>query len=667
MPHSTPQHVDRQLAVLSGQIHVLQRRESELRALLDGLALEKHALETERNHLETGTIPFHWLPPELLIYIFVLSTYVGTLDPAQTRIDTAPFSISHVCRRWRDIALATPVLWRRVVLTFVDVAFHRPVSPATQSFLERSKGIPAEIFYDASLPSNEKGSFTILGSLPSQHDLEPDPSRPSFVLEISPPLALRSLYIHGNYGIISNALSYLHKDAPGFASLDSLELALTCATPVKLYDSLRLSDPERVNCNPWRTHRFPTLHTLTLRDIPLACVALGQLPALRELTLTLDTPLPVRLEFLRLPYLARLLACAPHVERLALLRTGPVFSIPLETTDRHSSSWADDPNWRADGSRALPPVPLENLRELVWSDVHPRTLHLFLMHFPAARLEVLDVAFANAGKCKKLAAWLHPAFSDPTDSMSGQPVLELAKLTALHVDCSSGDEPRGPFLRLFLPALETLSLSNRNMCVRWAGPHAAEDDAHKLPQLPRLESIFRDPRMPRLTHLSLSGFAIPSDQVVSMLGYMPSLQRLECNFIPSVTVIIDTLATARLAGLRMCCPRLRHIQLCYCDGVEPVILSRLVKLRNAEEDDHDGGASRDHHDVPAPKRRPMKRLPTKATAAAAPPASEEEKSVAKVEQVSLEGCLPITREEALSLGQWGVEVDWAPQPSANGD
>ena len=664
MPRSTPQHVDRQLAVLSGQINILQRRESELRALLDGLALEKHALETERNQLETGTIPFHWLPPELLIYIFVLSTYVGALDPTQTRIDTTPFSISHVCRRWRDIALATPVLWRRVVLTFLDVAFRRPVSPATQSFLERSKGIPAEIFYDATLPSNEKASFTI-GSLPSQQE---PPLGPSFVLEMSPPLALRSLYIHGNYGIISNALSYLHKDAPGFASLDSLELALTCATPVKLYDSLRLSDPDRVNCNPWRTHRFPTLHTLTLRDIPLACVALGQLPALRELTLTLDTPLPVRLEFLRLPYLARLLACAPHVERLALLRTGPVFSIPLETssTTNDHSSWADDPNWRADGSRALPPVPLDNLRELEWSDVHPRTLHLFLMHFPAARLEVLDVAFANAGKCKKLAAWLHPAFSDPTDSMSGQPVLDLARLTALHVDCSSGDEPRGPFLRLFLPALQTLSLSNRNMCVRWAGPHAAEDDAHKLPQLPRLESIFRDPRMPRLTHLSLSGFAIPSDQVASMFGYMPSLQRLECNFIPSVTVVIDTLATARLAGIRMC-PRLRHIQLCYCDGVEPLILSRLVKLRNAAEEDDHGGASRAADDdvVPAPKRRPMKRLPTKATTPAF--SSSEERSVAKVEQVSLEGCLPINKEEALSLGQWGVEVDWAAQPSANGD
>ncbi|KAF8268961.1 hypothetical protein EI94DRAFT_1726327 [Lactarius quietus] len=645
MSRLTTQYIDRQVAVLSGKIHVLQRQESELRGLLDALSLEKHALEAERDHLETGSIPFYWLPPELLIHIFVLSTY-SVLDPAQSQIDTAPFSISHVCRRWREIALATPVLWRRVVLTPQDISFRHPVSPATQTFLERSKGIPTEVFY--AIPSYQA----------SPHDSEPPQPLGSFVLETTPPLALRSLHIHGNHDIISNALSYLHKDAPGLASLHSLELALTSTTPVKLFDGLRMSDPERVYCNPWRTHRFPALQTLTLRDIPVACVSLGQLPALRELTLTLNTSLTGRLEFLRLPYFARLLACAPHVERLSLLRAGPVFSIPLESAAR---SLEDDPGWRADGSRALPPVPLENLRELEWSDVHPRTLHLLLTHFPTPRLEVMDVAFANATKCKKLAAWLHPAFSDPTDSMSGQPVLELANLKALHIDCSSGDEPRGPFLRLFFPALETLSLSNRNMCVRWAGPQAAEDESHKLPQLPRLESIFRDPRMPRLTHLSLSGFAIPSDQVSSMLGYMPSIQRLECNFIPSVTVVIDTLATARLAGLRMC-PRLRHIQLCYCDGVEPVILSRLVKLRNGFESEEDGASC----DVATPKR-PMKRLPkgphtTSAGQSPWPPV--EEQCVAKVEQVSLEGCLPITREEARSLEQWRVEVDWAPHPAS---
>jgi hypothetical protein len=163
--------------------------------------------------------------------------------------------------------------------------------------------------------------------------------------------------------------------------------------------------------------------------------------------------------------------------------------------------------------------------------------------------------------------------------------------------------------------------------------------------------------MPHLTHLSLSGFAIPSDQVSSMLGYMPSIQRLECNFVPSITEVINTLATARLGALRMC-PRLRHIQLCYCDGVEPVILSRLIKLRNGFESEEDDAS---HDDAAA--KRPMKRLPKGPHASQSP--TEEERRVARIEQVSLEGCLPITREEAMCLEQWRVDVDWTPPRNAS--
>ncbi|KAH8999931.1 hypothetical protein EDB86DRAFT_2802223 [Lactarius hatsudake] len=656
MSRITSQHIDRQVAVLSGQIHILQRRESELRALLDKLALEKHALETERDQLETGTIPFHWLPPELLIYIFVLATY-NPFDPAQSRLDAAPFSISHVCRRWREIALSTPVLWRRVVLTPLDISLRHPASPATLTFLERSEGIHAEVFYV--LPSNVV-SFAP-PHLQPRHNAEQ--RRPlGFVLETSTSLTLRSLYIHGDYDIISSALSYLHKhDAPGFTSLESLELALVRSNAGQLYDGLRLSDPEHIYCNPWRTHRFPTLQTLTLRDVPLPCVALGQLPALRDLTVTLD-PLSGRLEPLRLPFFVRLLACTPHVERLVLLCAGPVFSAPLETNLQAVRPWEDDPGWRANSPGALPPVPLENLRELEWTDVHPRTLHLFLMHFLTPRLEVMDIAFASASKCKKLATFLHP--SSDTDVVLGQPVLELSNFKALYVDCSSADDLRTPFLRFFFPILETLSLSNRNMSLRWAGTQSVEDESKSLPQLPRLESIFRDPRMPRLIHLSLSGFAIPSDQVSSMLGYMPSIQRLECNFIPSITAVIDTLATARLPGLRIC-PHLRHIQLCYCDGVEPVILSRLVRLRNGFESE-EGHTSRGG----ATPKRPVKRLPKgpHTTAASQSPwLPTEERCAASIEQVSLEGCLPITKEEAISLGQWRVDVDWTPPRSAADD
>jgi F-box-like len=664
MPSLSADYVDQDAAILAGQIDILRRRESELRALLDAVTHEKHAIETQRNQLEKDRIPFHWLPPELLIHIFVLAT-VDSLCPIQLPLDIIPLYISHVCQRWRNVALSTPEIWRRVVLTPSDLSFRSFLSPATQTFFDRSKGVPLEVIC-ASLPkrTNIKASSFTPRSIPALRVRECHRPGESYILHAFP--TLRSLCIHGNPDIIVDALAYLHNHPPGFTSLESLELALETTTPGELYDRLRLGNPERAHCNPWRTYRFPTLQALTLRNIPLAGIALGQLPMLRDLTLTIDSPLSGRLEFLRLLYFARLLACAPRVERLAFLRAGPVFSFPLDTSPQALRCWEDDAAWRADSSRPLPPVLLEHLRELEWTDVHPETLHLLIMQFPTPRLEVLDIAFASPSKCKKLAAWLHPTFVLEWDSAAVQPALELSNLKVLRADCPSGDVLRSPFFRLYFPALETLSLSNRNRSRRCSGPRClANDDLDQLPQLPRLESIFRDPRLPHLTHLLLSGFAISPEHAILTLGYMPCLQRLDCNFILSVASLLDALAAvattsrsgSESVGVRVC-PQLRNIQLWYCDGVESTTLTRLIKLRNGFESEDEIAASRD-----VPGGRPIKPLPKGAHPTAGPMlwqsmGTNNERLLEKIEQVSVECCHPITGAEARALRQWGAEVQW---------
>ncbi|KAF8479666.1 hypothetical protein DFH94DRAFT_492128 [Russula ochroleuca] len=679
MSHLSAEYADQDAAVLAGQIDILRRRESELRALLDAVTHEKHAVEAQRNQLEKDRIPFHWFPPELLIHIFVLAT-LDALCPIQLPLDTTPLNISHVCQRWRNVALSTPDLWRRVVLTPSDLSFRSSLSPATRTFLDRSKGVPLEVVC-APLPrkANKTASSLTSRSIPALRVREYHRLSESYILRAFP--ALRSLCIHGDLDIIVDTLAYLHNHPPGFTSLESLELALESTTPGELYDHLRLGNHERAHCNPWRTYRFPTLQTLTLCDIPLAGIALGQLPMLRDLTLTLDSPLSGRLEFLRLLYFARLLACAPCVERLALLRAGPVFSFPLDTSPQALRCWEDDAAWYTDSSRPLPPVLLEHLRELEWTDVHPETLHLLLMQFPTPRLEVLDIAFASPSKCKKLAAWLHPTFVHEWDSAAVQPAIELSNLKVLRADCSSGDVLRSPFFRLYFPALETLSLSNRNRSLRWSSPqHLADDDLDQLPglpQLPRLESIFRDPRLPHLTHLLLSGFAISPEHASLTLGYMPCLQRLDCNFILSVASLLDALAAASTAAARpgsesvgvRVCPLLRHIQLWYCDGVESATLTRLVKLRNGFASEVEIAVSRDD----SGGKRPIKPLPKGAHPIAGPMlwqsvGNNNERLLERVGQVSVEGCRPITGEEARALRQWGVEVQWVatPGPAVSG-
>ncbi|GLB38244.1 putative F-box-like [Lyophyllum shimeji] len=48
------------------------------------------------------------LPVELLAYVFVLSSEDDVMLPVR---------VSHVCKKWREIALRTPTLWRRITLS----------------------------------------------------------------------------------------------------------------------------------------------------------------------------------------------------------------------------------------------------------------------------------------------------------------------------------------------------------------------------------------------------------------------------------------------------------------------------------------------------------------------------------------------------------------------
>ncbi|KZP05228.1 hypothetical protein FIBSPDRAFT_847297 [Athelia psychrophila] len=55
------------------------------------------------------THPIQTVPSELLALIFIIGS---SLDPI-----TFPITVSHVCGAWRDVALRSPPLWRRLTLT----------------------------------------------------------------------------------------------------------------------------------------------------------------------------------------------------------------------------------------------------------------------------------------------------------------------------------------------------------------------------------------------------------------------------------------------------------------------------------------------------------------------------------------------------------------------
>ncbi|KAF8870621.1 hypothetical protein BD779DRAFT_520592 [Infundibulicybe gibba] len=69
-------------------------------------------------HCRNQFIPVARLPPEILSRIFVFTTQM--VRP-EDWTDAARI-ISHVCRRWREIALDCPKLWSHIILNIIEVA-----------------------------------------------------------------------------------------------------------------------------------------------------------------------------------------------------------------------------------------------------------------------------------------------------------------------------------------------------------------------------------------------------------------------------------------------------------------------------------------------------------------------------------------------------------------
>ena len=87
---------------------------SEASAAHEQIEVDSERLET--THLSNPALPVNQLPNELLIRIFVLASLKSTislLSPHAKDMDTpAWMKLMLVCRYWRDVALATPTLWR---------------------------------------------------------------------------------------------------------------------------------------------------------------------------------------------------------------------------------------------------------------------------------------------------------------------------------------------------------------------------------------------------------------------------------------------------------------------------------------------------------------------------------------------------------------------------
>ncbi|KAH9891341.1 hypothetical protein C8Q73DRAFT_703848 [Cubamyces lactineus] len=77
------------------------------------------ALLTVRGRMN-ALLPVHGIPPEILLHIFELACdhcydgYVNFRHRHKGHKPPLPLLLTHVCRRWRDVALSAPVIWSRI-------------------------------------------------------------------------------------------------------------------------------------------------------------------------------------------------------------------------------------------------------------------------------------------------------------------------------------------------------------------------------------------------------------------------------------------------------------------------------------------------------------------------------------------------------------------------
>ncbi|KAJ7908987.1 hypothetical protein B0H13DRAFT_648123 [Mycena leptocephala] len=123
------------IADLEAQISNLERAVAALRI--------EQAIAQER--LDSYGYPVLTLPNEIISEIFVHFLPIYPTFPRLTGI-LSPTLLTHICRKWRDIALATPALWTAIALILSQgrISFERQ-SHISDIWVRRSRSRPLSI------------------------------------------------------------------------------------------------------------------------------------------------------------------------------------------------------------------------------------------------------------------------------------------------------------------------------------------------------------------------------------------------------------------------------------------------------------------------------------------------------------------------------------------
>ncbi|KZT65537.1 hypothetical protein DAEQUDRAFT_522504 [Daedalea quercina L-15889] len=254
---------------------------------------EKHAWRSHPR-LAEGCVPIERIPTELLVHIFLI-----VRDAARA---LSWLKITHVCRHWRTVALATPLLWTSIPAekgpsflsaclkrsndVLVDVISHRcvlAVDPLldvlhshtrrlrTLSFPALSHDAAKKLLVDVVTPAPSLEHLVVQVPTPSHNYTPPQFALPDRDWSRLRSLRLNNIALPGHVSPVSSltslnlsdvivgdraALNSLLDSLAGCVQLVHLTISDSCPSPLK--------GDEREEISKRRTIPLRTLHTLKL-------------------------------------------------------------------------------------------------------------------------------------------------------------------------------------------------------------------------------------------------------------------------------------------------------------------------------------------------------------------------------------------------------------------
>ncbi|KAF9647801.1 hypothetical protein BDM02DRAFT_3269938 [Thelephora ganbajun] len=294
--------------------------------------------------------------------------------------------------------------------------------------------------------------------------------------------------------------------------------------------------------------RFPALKHVQLVEVPVYSVPIGIFRNIH--TLELSNPKQSLNPLTRLhPSFLNVLSATQRLEHLILSDFTPFIEHGI-----------DPVGGRADSPTIILPL----LREFIWYYPEVRVLRHFFSHVCTPHLRNADFS----AKCNKFTPHSVTPFA-----------FRFPFVEDLTIECDAQETLYSATREMEFPRVKHLIIQT------------SIDNWSPTPALPvfRWSAIFRDLRVPYLTHLTIFRLSITLDHISGVFQYMPSLRSLTCDMCDGVATMICALSAGDCActvgkslhedhGLF----ELESLTLRDCDGLRIGCLQKWILARSGD-------------------------------------------------------------------------------------